>query len=207
MKIYHCEACGVKLGPMPATEDCGYGLPKSKPVLYCSFECSGGKKPRGTQKKHLGPGQRGRPVRVYCRCSTCGKPYLRERGHMKPSSSGRGSTFPHRFCSRSCRSVGLGKVRTERIFKKDLHAFLDKLHEKASHTSARQVTAYAIKKGWLLRRACEVCGKEHSPADGPEGYVDAHHDDYAKPLDVRWLCQKHHREHHREHHQAEPADD
>jgi hypothetical protein len=34
-----------------------------------------------------------------------------------------------------------------------------------------------------------VCGE-------PE--AQAHHDDYAKPLDVRWLCNKHHREHHGE---------
>jgi hypothetical protein len=35
---------------------------------------------------------------------------------------------------------------------------------------------------------CEVC---------KETNVDAHHDDYNKPLDVRWLCKKHHREHHK----------
>jgi len=45
--------------------------------------------------------------------------------------------------------------------------------------------AIAIKKGVLIRRPCEVCGatKTH-----------AHHDDYRKPLDVRWLCFRHHRE-------------
>src|SRR5271154_4318227 len=46
----------------------------------------------------------------------------------------------------------------------------------------------AINRGELLRLPCEICGKEK---------VDAHHDDYSKPLSVRWLCRKHHLELHR----------
>jgi len=45
----------------------------------------------------------------------------------------------------------------------------------------------AVTAGDLVRQPCEVCGAE--PADG-------HHDDYAKPLEVRWLCRAHHRQHH-----------
>lgn len=37
----------------------------------------------------------------------------------------------------------------------------------------------ALKSGHLTKRPCEVCGEEES---------QAHHDDYSKPLDVRWLC-------------------
>lgn len=55
---------------------------------------------------------------------------------------------------------------------------------------ARIWTKRAIKAGALLRQPCEVCGKIK---------VDAHHDDYAKPLEVRWLCKSHHNEHHRKH--------
>lgn len=39
--------------------------------------------------------------------------------------------------------------------------------------------------GRLVRKPCEACGSEKS---------QAHHDDYSKPLDVRWFCFKHHRE-------------
>lgn len=44
-----------------------------------------------------------------------------------------------------------------------------------------------IWSGRLKRQRCEICSKW--PAD-------AHHDDYSKPLEVRWLCRSHHRQHH-----------
>ena len=45
----------------------------------------------------------------------------------------------------------------------------------------------AIRDGKLVRQPCEKCG----------AWAHAHHDDYDKPLDVRWLCPKHHsKEHH-----------
>jgi hypothetical protein len=52
---------------------------------------------------------------------------------------------------------------------------------------ARWTTRRAIAVGKLVRQPCEVCG---------ETRVDAHHDDYSKPFDVRWLCRLHHRQHH-----------
>lgn len=45
----------------------------------------------------------------------------------------------------------------------------------------------AIRLGKIKKQPCEVCGAE--PAD-------AHHCDYNKPLDVMWLCRKHHAEWH-----------
>ena len=45
----------------------------------------------------------------------------------------------------------------------------------------------ALKAGKLVRQPCEECGAEKA---------DAHHDDYAKPLEVRWLCRSHHRQWH-----------
>lgn len=42
----------------------------------------------------------------------------------------------------------------------------------------------------LERMPCEKCGSSDT--------VHAHHDDYSKPLDVRWLCPQHHREWHQE---------
>lgn len=53
---------------------------------------------------------------------------------------------------------------------------------------ARLLTQDAIRTGILSRQCCEKCGAEKT---------EAHHDDYSKPLQVRWLCHTHHAEHHR----------
>lgn len=45
----------------------------------------------------------------------------------------------------------------------------------------------AMKAKKLFSEACEVCGKENT---------HAHHDDYDKPLNVRWLCAEHHHQWH-----------
>lgn len=55
-------------------------------------------------------------------------------------------------------------------------------------TRARQQVKYALRVGKLHRHPCQVCGN-------PDTH--AHHDDYTRPLEVRWLCPTHHaREHH-----------
>jgi len=53
---------------------------------------------------------------------------------------------------------------------------------------ARWQTQDAIKRGVLVRQPCEQCGQAKS---------QAHHDDYSKPLAVRWLCHPCHVELHR----------
>jgi hypothetical protein len=51
---------------------------------------------------------------------------------------------------------------------------------------AHQMVSNAIRDGKLLRQPCEICGEK--------GH--AHHEDYLKPLEVRWLCPTHHMRHH-----------
>ena len=47
-------------------------------------------------------------------------------------------------------------------------------------TLAQNRLNYAIRSGQMARGACEGCGTDQK--------VHAHHHDYTKPLDVRWLC-------------------
>lgn len=53
---------------------------------------------------------------------------------------------------------------------------------------AQQLLNRAIYSNRIKRMPCEVCGAEKA---------QGHHDDYFKPLEVRWLCPIHHAEHHR----------
>ena len=53
--------------------------------------------------------------------------------------------------------------------------------------SARRAVRYALQSGKLEKGACEFEGSECS------GPIHAHHDDYTKPLKVRWFCEHHHR--------------
>lgn len=50
----------------------------------------------------------------------------------------------------------------------------------------------AVKNGLLIQiNTCESCGTETK--------THGHHDDYSMPLDVRWLCNKCHRQFHKTH--------
>lgn len=53
---------------------------------------------------------------------------------------------------------------------------------------ARQLVAEALRSGRLKKRPCEKCGSRN---------VHAHHEDYSRPLVVKWLCEEHHRQIHK----------
>jgi hypothetical protein len=50
---------------------------------------------------------------------------------------------------------------------------------------ARALVRWAIKNGTIVKMPCQICGYARS---------EAHHEDYSKPLDVIFLCRKHHAE-------------
>ncbi len=53
--------------------------------------------------------------------------------------------------------------------------------------SAREKLRYEVRMGRIQKLPCQICGDIKS---------QAHHEDYAKPLEVIWLCQKHHNDVH-----------
>ena len=52
---------------------------------------------------------------------------------------------------------------------------------------ANNKVSYAMKTGMIKKSGCQVCGKSKA---------QAHHEDYSKPLDVVWLCTRHHADRH-----------
>lgn len=82
-----------------------------------------------------------------------------------------------------------------RYYRKHAHEWpkRDRVKDKAQKAVYTEVRA-----GRLVPGSCEV-------GDGCKGPIQAHHDDYAKPLDIRWLCARHHAYEHAKEATASPA--
>lgn len=75
-----------------------------------------------------------------------------------------------------------GSPRDKEKQKATLAAWVKKYPERRR---AHHKVRYALAAGKLKRTPCVVCGVTT---------VQAHHEDYSKPLDVIWLCPIHHHE-------------
>jgi hypothetical protein len=56
--------------------------------------------------------------------------------------------------------------------------------EQRQRANCRAYANVYQRRGLLVPQPCEVCGSLQ---------VEKHHDDYSKPLQVRWFCRRHHR--------------
>ena len=74
-----------------------------------------------------------------------------------------------------------GQETRRNIYKKQREKFPEK-------ATARTAVMVAKRQGILKKMPCQVCGNIKT---------EAHHGDYKKPMDVTWLCKKHHLEHHK----------
>lgn len=71
--------------------------------------------------------------------------------------------------------------------------FRDGMGYMSHQIRARAKVSKAVRGGRLVPQPCEVCGLSGKYKNG-RNMIEAHHDDYSKPLEVRWLCRKHHYE-------------
>lgn len=116
-------------------------------------------------------------------CLVCGKSFMARTSDVL---KGWGN-----FCSQNCQR-GFQARENANNSKKDI-SFAQRKRNWVGRvgpqvTRAHRIVYESIRKGELMRGPCVICGNEKA---------DAHHEDYSKPLDVRWLCRYHHLQHHR----------
>jgi hypothetical protein len=87
----------------------------------------------------------------------------------------------HNYC-RQCRNEAVRKCINA---KGGDWAYVLADEERHKKALARKLVANWLKRGKMVKGPCEVCGVIK---------VTAHHEDYGKPSEVRWLCVVHHEE-------------
>lgn len=113
----------------------------------------------------------------YGTCDYCKERYHTIRSHYAKSK--------RHFCGRNCYS----NFRKNLMPKEEHYRYgkgMDQ-EEKKKRIKARSILNHYLRDNHLSKQPCEVCGE----------MAEAHHDNYDKPLDVRWLCFKHHRKYHK----------
>jgi len=91
------------------------------------------------------------------------------------------ANLPHRVAAREAYSkTEAGKLAIKKAHQNYVETY-------PLRRAAHIITGNAIRDGRLKKQPCLICG----------GNSEAHHPDYSRPLDVVWLCSKHHKETHR----------
>lgn len=83
------------------------------------------------------------------------------------------------------------KSDTNRIYRKGYEAGRKRRPGYEQQQFAHKLVRDALSYGYIKKLPCERCGSIK--------HVDAHHDDYSVPLNIRWLCRACHLEHHKLH--------
>jgi hypothetical protein len=113
------------------------------------------------------------------KCEYCGEEF-------KPAKRTR------RFCSRRCSNLGAPRGNTRlpgTFYERNAERIKRERRERYATDPEyrRKVLARAAARRPNPSRPCEACGARKA---------DRHHDDYAKPLEVRFLCRRCHIRHH-----------
>lgn len=134
-------------------------------------------------------------------CKTCGEVRPLLMYHRKPSNSN-GHMKECKFCANAAtrarnragygpdqkRSKRLQTIKRRESGKTSEHS--KRMYQKYPEKSkARAILNHTLKKGEVVKLPCYVCGVTK---------VEAHHQDYNKPLEVIWVCRLHHNKIHRE---------
>jgi len=119
------------------------------------------------------------------KCKSCAKKDSEDRRKLKEKDISWFLAERKRQRDKSKKYRELGKVPS--LSKKAKSEICQRYNQKYPEKSkARNAVARALRSGKIHRHPCCICGAK----------AEAHHEDYSKPLDVIWLCSRHHSEHH-----------
>lgn len=135
---------------------------------------------------------------VSCTCGTCVKCTDREFKRLKRIGALQEEIDRARLAYRDAQRRRYPEVREDRRAEQRTRrranpaSVLDsQRRDKMSHPVAyvaRSIANNAKAAGVLTEGPCEFSGMECN------GRIEMHHEDYSKPLEVRWLCTFHHRQ-------------
>ncbi len=120
-------------------------------------------------------------------CKTCNKiacSEYRKNNREKVAASNRAYRLAH---------PEWAKAKGRKSYQRNRQAYLDRVSKYREQNPEKKHAHNLIGSAKLLGKLsppkyCEQCGAEAK--------VDAHHDDYSKPIEVRWLCKFCHRKVH-----------
>lgn len=135
---------------------------------------------------------RGRDDGLRRECKECSRAYQRER-YRRPGvldaqrKKHRASALPEARLSRR-RERGRARAKEESVRKARAEFDHRRRETKPETVAAHHAVSEALACGVLVKQPCASCGSSQK--------LQAHHDDYSKPLEVRWMCCACHMLHH-----------
>lgn len=119
------------------------------------------------------------------KCKTCTKKDTAERLAKKMAEPEFRIKEAQRHREKARRYRNAGRTVEDANTKRECILKYREKHPQKFH--AHNMVAAAIRSGVLIKQPCAKCGS---------GNTHGHHEDYSKPLDVIWLCPRHHAERH-----------
>jgi hypothetical protein len=126
-------------------------------------------------------------ARRTCECGECAKCKHREymnAWYRRPERAQRVRTWAKRY--RDTNAEAVREYDRKRQRERDRTKVL-----------AQKAVDRAIRRGDIAPQPCEVCGVEDLRGSDGRRLIQAHHEDYTRQLDVRWLCVSCHGAEHR----------
>lgn len=129
-----------------------------------------------TTKKKIGLALRG--IWIKFECDYCNKKNEEKISHYKRKN--------RHFCNMKCYAL----YRKEIMPKEEQPRFGkgESIKVKMMKLKCRSDFNHYLRDKKIERQPCEICGDDNG---------EGHHPDYNRPLEVHWLCRKHHRQIHK----------